>query len=135
MSQSSRRSFGSDFKRFFLRGLAVLLPSVLTLWLMVKAYQFIDSAIAEPINKGIRLAAAHIPTLFPASSDWFPPSAEMLADHAAERGVASDDFAEMAALASELRMAEIDAWWAAHPWCRTCVYPARTSCTASQLSG
>ncbi len=116
MSQSSRRSFGSDFKRFFLRGLAVLLPSVLTLWLMVKAYQFIDSAIAEPINKGIRLAAAHIPTLFPASSDWFPPSAEMLADHAAERGVASDDFAEMAALASELRMAEIDAWWAAHPW-------------------
>ena len=41
-------------KRPFLRGLAVLLPSVLTLWLIVKAYQFIDSAIAEPINRGIR---------------------------------------------------------------------------------
>ena len=47
--------------RPFLRGLAVLLPSVLTLWLLVKAYQFIDSAIAEPINTGIRTAVIQIP--------------------------------------------------------------------------
>ena len=46
--------------RPFLRGLAVLLPSVLTLWLLVKAYQFIDSAIAEPINRGIRAAFIEI---------------------------------------------------------------------------
>ena len=56
-------------KRAFLRGLAVLLPSVLTLWLIVKAYQFIDSAIAEPINRGIRTAFIQIPRLFPQAAE------------------------------------------------------------------
>jgi uncharacterized membrane protein len=49
-----RRTFGSDFRQFFLRGLVVLLPSVLTLWIVVKAYQFVDNTIAEPINKSVR---------------------------------------------------------------------------------
>ena len=42
-------TFGADFKQFFLRGLVVLLPSVLTLWICVKAYQFIDNTIAVGI--------------------------------------------------------------------------------------
>ena len=46
------RTFSSDFKRFFVRGLVVVLPSVLTLWIVVKAYQFVDNTIAEPINPG-----------------------------------------------------------------------------------
>jgi uncharacterized membrane protein len=54
MTDPSARTFSSDFKRFFLRGLVILLPSVLTLWIVVKAYQFVDSAIAEPINRGMR---------------------------------------------------------------------------------
>ena len=48
------RTFRADFKRFFVRGLVVLLPSVLTLWIMVKAYQFVDVNIADPVNAGIR---------------------------------------------------------------------------------
>ena len=55
MSQHSQRTFYADFKQFFLRGLVVLLPSVLTLWIMVKAYQFVDNTIAEPINRGVRV--------------------------------------------------------------------------------
>ena len=55
MSDPSERTFSADFKRFFVRGLVVLLPSVLTLWIVVYAYQFVDSTIAEPINHGIRL--------------------------------------------------------------------------------
>jgi len=47
-------------RKFFLRGLAVLLPSVLTLWLLVQAYRFVDSSIATPINEGIRLAVIQI---------------------------------------------------------------------------
>ncbi len=54
MSDPSARTFHSDFKRFFLRGLVILLPSVLTIWIVVKAYQFIDSAIAGPINQALR---------------------------------------------------------------------------------
>lgn len=34
----------------------MLLPSVLTLWIVVHAYRFIDNNIAEPINRGIRIA-------------------------------------------------------------------------------
>ena len=56
MSDQSARTFSSDFKRFFLRGLVILLPSVLTLWIVVKAYQFVDTAIADPINRGVRVA-------------------------------------------------------------------------------
>ena len=55
MSDPSARTFSADFKRFFLRGLVVLLPTVLTLWIVVKAYQFVDNQIAEPINRGLRL--------------------------------------------------------------------------------
>jgi len=53
---SLRKTFNADFKRFFLRGLAILLPSVLTLWIVVAAYLFIESRVAEPINSGIRQA-------------------------------------------------------------------------------
>ncbi len=49
-----RPTFGSDFKRFFLRGLAVLLPSVLTLWLLVQAYLFVEAQVADPINRALR---------------------------------------------------------------------------------
>lgn len=51
----TRTTFGSDFRKFFLRGLAVLLPSVLTLWLLWAAYGFVSARVAEPINGGIRL--------------------------------------------------------------------------------
>ena len=59
MSDSAARTFRSDFKRFFVRGLAVVLPSVLTLWIVVKAYQFIDSTIDDPINRSVRMAMSN----------------------------------------------------------------------------
>lgn len=47
-------SFGSDFKKFFFRGLAILLPTVLTIWVLAFAYQFVAQKIAGPINSGVR---------------------------------------------------------------------------------
>lgn len=47
-------SFSADFKRFFGRGLAVLLPSVLTLWILWTAFVFVFNNVAEPINRGLR---------------------------------------------------------------------------------
>lgn len=44
--------------RFFLRGLGVILPSILTLWILVAAFRFVDANIAEPINAGLRLGVA-----------------------------------------------------------------------------
>lgn len=49
-------SFTSDFKRFFTRGLAVLLPTAVTLWLLVQAFGFVYNNVAQPINRATRFA-------------------------------------------------------------------------------
>jgi uncharacterized membrane protein len=48
-------SFSSDFKRFFTRGLAILLPTAVTLWLLWQAFGFIYNTVAQPINRATRL--------------------------------------------------------------------------------
>lgn len=72
-------SFWSDFRLFFLRGLGVLLPSILTLWLLFQAFIFLYNNVAAPINRGIQTAIvevtprvisdAHLP-------EWFRVTAE-----------------------------------------------------------
>lgn len=49
-------SFTSDFKRFFSRGLAILLPTAVTLWLLWQAFGFIFNNVAQPINRATRFA-------------------------------------------------------------------------------
>jgi uncharacterized membrane protein len=41
------------FKRYFLRGLAVLLPSILTIWIFVWGYAFIQNNISIHIKNGL----------------------------------------------------------------------------------
>ncbi len=52
--------------RFFVRGLATLLPAVLTLWLLVFAYGFVRDRIAKPINWGIQALVIQL-------TDWPNP--------------------------------------------------------------
>lgn len=40
-------------KGYFLRGLAVLLPTLLTIWILVGVYTFIRDNVSTPINKGL----------------------------------------------------------------------------------
>ncbi len=42
------------FKHFFVRGLTMLLPTLLTLWLLIFAYGFLKENIAKPINALVR---------------------------------------------------------------------------------
>jgi uncharacterized membrane protein len=104
--------------RPFLRGLAVLLPSVLTLWLLVKAYQFIDSAIAEPINKGIRSAFIQIPKHFPelANSLSMGPDSELLHAAAASKNITTSNSDAMQELSNTMFAESVNIWWAEHPW-------------------
>jgi uncharacterized membrane protein len=44
----------SPFRKFFVRGLGILLPTVLTIWILLTVYQFLQSRIAEPINRGVQ---------------------------------------------------------------------------------
>jgi uncharacterized membrane protein len=67
-------SFWSDFRLFFVRGLAVLLPSIVTLWLLFQAFLFLYSNVAAPINAGIRLGIVEVtPRLLSEANlpDWF----------------------------------------------------------------
>lgn len=79
MGDNDSRTFGGDFKRFFLRGLVVLLPSVLTLWIVVKAYQFVDNSVAQPINRGVRIALANATPLSAGLQAKFDPNDETVA--------------------------------------------------------
>jgi uncharacterized membrane protein len=40
-------SFSEDFRRFFLRGLAALLPTLITLWLLVKIWDFLWESLGR----------------------------------------------------------------------------------------
>jgi len=96
MSEHSDRTFSTDFKRFFLRGLVILLPSVLTLWLIVMAYQFVDKNIAEPINRGVRLLIVNAAPHFKPIQDAFDPTEAQIRSRfrelrAAGRRVPGDD--------------------------------------------
>jgi uncharacterized membrane protein len=51
-----RASFTDDFRRFFVRGLAALLPTLITLWLLIWAWDFLWFNVGSQIILGIRLA-------------------------------------------------------------------------------
>lgn len=53
----SDRTFTSDFRKFFGRGLAILLPSIITLWILWQLVVFVYRNVGAPINAGIRLVA------------------------------------------------------------------------------
>jgi uncharacterized membrane protein len=113
MTDPTARTFSSDFKRFFLRGLVVLLPTLLTLWIVVAAYQFVDRAIAEPINQGVRMGMAKLaPYWQPLDSQFRPTDAEVDAALAAS-GPKAPSREQMIA---SLRSQNIHTWWAEHSY-------------------
>jgi len=52
-SAGARVSFGQDFKRFFLRGLAALLPTLITIWLMLRVWEFLWENMGKYLLQGI----------------------------------------------------------------------------------
>jgi uncharacterized membrane protein len=51
---STRLSFFDDFRRFFQRGLAAVLPTLITLWLLLWVWNFLWNNIGLHIMQGIR---------------------------------------------------------------------------------
>lgn len=75
-------SIRANFRQFFLRGLTILLPTVLTIWILIAAYAFVQQRIAEPINAGVRTAAVY----------WSPwPTVYESELHAAEGALTTAD--------------------------------------------
>ena len=61
--QEQNRGFWADFRHFFFRGLTAVLPSLVTLVLIVKGYQFINDYVGHWINQGIIRLVAYVQTL------------------------------------------------------------------------
>lgn len=110
------RTFGADFKQFFLRGLVILLPSVLTLWIVVKAYQFVDNTIAEPINRGIRTALINTSRVWEPLRDEFAPSELQVEEEFRKLPASQRTDAMRARVAGELRAKAVSDWWHDHWW-------------------
>ncbi|MCL4740828.1 MAG: DUF502 domain-containing protein [Phycisphaerales bacterium] len=80
---SERRTFTSDFRRFFGRGLAILLPSALTLWILVQLFNFLMNNVGQPINRGVRMAIIEVtPRVVPDSRlpSWFRVTDDEIAE-------------------------------------------------------
>ena len=112
MSTQPDRTFSGDFRRFFVRGLAVLLPSVLTLWILVKAYQFIDRAIAQPINAGIRRGFVELASRWPSLERLVLPNHQDVEDESIRRLVTGHPRASNDVVQYDLITENVETWWA-----------------------
>jgi uncharacterized membrane protein len=106
-----RVSTKSGFRHFFIRGLAIVLPSILTIWILFVAYQFVQNRIAGPINTGIREVLIRAP--------WPVVSSEQLEEEARTSLQGEDLAGYMAAhaknrpawLRRHVRRNTIERWW------------------------
>ncbi len=77
---TKHEGFWTDFRKFFGRGLAILLPSVLTLWILWQLFVFVYQNVGAPINQGIRTAVIEVLPLFidedagGAMPEWWSPT-------------------------------------------------------------
>jgi uncharacterized membrane protein len=53
-SARRRLTFGEDFKRFFLKGLAALLPTLITLAILVKVWEFLWEVLGQHLINAIK---------------------------------------------------------------------------------
>lgn len=116
MAVSPDRTFAADFKRSVLRGLGVLLPSVLTLWLLVYAYGFVSGFIAQPINGWVRNGIWYAADYSESLRDRFDPEPAMVEAEVARRPARGGVAPTADGVRLEMRHANIDAWWRERWW-------------------
>ncbi len=108
-------SFTSDFKRFFTRGLAVLLPTAVTLWLLVQAFGFVYNNVAQPINRATRFAVVWVvPQVWDEDKlpGWFQVTDEQLIN-ARATGEVRDSVSDES-LRLDLRRGYLAKFWSDH---------------------
>ena len=110
-----RKTFEGDFKKFFGRGLAILLPSILTLWILWQAFVFVFSNVAGPINAGTRAVIVWgVPKVLADDDlpEWFVVSPDELAKARASgtyRATTPDR-----AIRIDLRRKYLEEYWNSH---------------------
>ncbi len=114
---STRKTFWTDFRQFFLRGLGILLPSVLTLALLWWAYGFLRNNVAEPINSAVReVVIFTAPKVMPERSlpDWFNVTDEQVRRLQDERQRLGQPALSPEKLRASARAKNFAEWWRGH---------------------
>jgi len=109
MKQPSR----GNFRRFFLRGLAVVLPATLTLWILVQAYLWVNDSIAAPINSSIRYTLVQTFAAWPALPEYWgiaPTTNDMELARSA-LSLPAGDTAQDAEIVFNYQVGVVNAWW------------------------
>lgn len=109
-------SFTSDFKRFFTRGLAILLPTAVTLWLLWQAFGFVYNTVAQPINKATRITVIWVvPKVMDEERlpDWFQVTEAEIAEARATRPEIRDNVTD-ASVRLTLRREYLQKFWREH---------------------
>jgi len=50
-----KHSFGADFRRFFTRGLAAILPTLITIWLVLRLWDFLWESLGQHLVEALRI--------------------------------------------------------------------------------
>lgn len=111
-------SFTSDFKRFFTRGLAILLPTVVTLWLLWQAFGFVYNTVAQPINRATRITVIWVvPKVMAEESlpEWFRVTEAEIAEARANRSEIRENASD-ASVRLVLRREYLRKFWSEHPY-------------------
>lgn len=97
----------TGMKSRFVRGIAALLPTLLTIWVVSTVWRFTFDTIAAPINSSIREAVKWTADVLPPLGDAFQPSEEQLTEEASRAEIRGD----APPTADELLVKNIDEWW------------------------
>lgn len=111
-------SFTSDFKRFFGRGLAILLPTAVTLWLLWQAFGFVYNTVAQPINRATRIAVIWVvPQVIDDEQlpDWFRVTPEEISEARQSRTEIRESDTD-ASIELMLRSEYLRNFWREHPY-------------------
>lgn len=103
-----------SFRRVSLRGLAVLLPSVLTLWILWYAFIFVFKNVAEPINGGMRAGiTALVPRVVSKDQwpEWYAVTPEQLSQFKSSAAAGGGGLSDQAALI-QARALGLERYWA-----------------------
>lgn len=117
MSKRVKRTFWQDFRTFFVRGLVILLPSLLTLAILLWAYNFLKSNIAQPINWAVQRVVIEVtPQVFTDEADrpvWYQVEEEdvinRLPFNVRQRGLLTDS--QRRSIERQVRTEQLKEFW------------------------
>ncbi len=115
MTKKENVGFWSDFKKFFLRGLATLLPTVLTIVLLFKCFGFIQDNISIHITRGMIYVVVYATDKYPKISDKDTTAYQKSPEYEEAKKKKGHEELSEAELQKEIRRWKLEKQWTKAP--------------------